>query len=105
VKAKLISSAQLESVISACEAHSWHIHGNENFRAGFALGDGAGVGKGRQIAAIILNSFVRGCSRALWLSVSSDLFHDARRDLNEIGAGFIPMADISDFEYKVIYPS
>lgn len=29
-------------------------------RAGFFIGDGAGVGKGRQISGIILDNFVRG---------------------------------------------
>lgn len=38
--------------------------------AGFFIGDGAGVGKGRQIAGIILDNFARGRRRAVWLSTS-----------------------------------
>lgn len=34
-------------------------------RAGFFLGDGAGVGKGRAIAAMILQHFKEGGKRAL----------------------------------------
>jgi hypothetical protein len=49
--AGLLSAAQLESVLCACEAHSWRIRGQVDgaatnaeacLRAGFALGDGAG---------------------------------------------------------------
>lgn len=39
--------------------------------AGFFIGDGAGVGKGRQIAGIILDSYARGRRRAVWLSTST----------------------------------
>lgn len=49
--------------------------------AGFFIGDGAGVGKGRQIAGIILDNFARGRRRHIWMSTSSDLHHDAERDL------------------------
>lgn len=45
-------------------------------RAGFFLGDGAGVGKGRQIAAQIKEFWCRrppGKRRVLWLSTSVDL--------------------------------
>lgn len=46
--------------------------------AGFFIGDGAGVGKGRQIAGIIMDNFARGRRQAVWLSTSSVcmcLFH------------------------------
>jgi hypothetical protein len=45
-------------------------------RAGFFLGDGAGVGKGRQIAALIKEYWLRrpvGTRRVLWVSTSADL--------------------------------
>lgn len=58
--------------------------GGQGARAGFCLGDGAGVGKGRQIAAVITEQWRRGVRRILWMSVSNDLRHDARRDLNDI---------------------
>ena len=53
--------------------------------AGFFIGDGAGVGKGRQIAGIIMDNYARGRRRAVWVSTSSDLHHDAERDLQDLG--------------------
>ena len=50
------------------------------FRRGWMLGDGTGCGKGRQVAAIILDNLLRGRCRALWLSQSDKLLEDARRD-------------------------
>ena len=50
------------------------------FRRGWMLGDGTGCGKGRQVAAVILDNRLRGRSRALWLSASANLLEDARRD-------------------------
>ena len=61
----------------------------DNTRAGFFVGDGAGVGKGRQAAGLILEWVRRGCPRHLWLSIASDLVHDARRDLDDLGAQHI----------------
>ncbi len=56
-------------------------------RKGFFLGDGAGVGKGRTIAACIKEHFAAGHgTRALWVSVSKDLNFDAQRDLNDVRA-------------------
>lgn len=52
--------------------------------AGFFIGDGAGVGKGRQIAGIILDNFARGRRKHIWMSTSSDLHHDAKRDLRSL---------------------
>lgn len=52
-------------------------------------GDGAGVGKGRTIAGIIFENFLKGRKRAIWVSVSNDLKYDAERDLHDIGAGRI----------------
>jgi len=39
--------------------------------AGFFIGDGAGVGKGRQIAGIIMDNYARGRRQAVWLSTSA----------------------------------
>ena len=41
------------------------------------LGDGTGAGKGRQVAAIMLDHWLRGRRRALWLSQSDKLVEDA----------------------------
>ena len=64
------------------------------FRRGWMLGDGTGCGKGRQVAAIILDHRLRGRRRALWLSASDKLLEDARRDWAAIGgseADIIPL--------------
>ncbi|MDE0383467.1 MAG: strawberry notch family protein [Defluviicoccus sp.] len=55
------------------------------FRRGWMLGDGTGCGKGRQVAAIILDNRMRGRKRALWLSQSDKLLEDARRDWTALG--------------------
>ena len=55
------------------------------FRRGWMLGDGTGCGKGRQVAAIILDNRLRGRKRAIWLSQSDKLLEDARRDWTALG--------------------
>ena len=65
------------------------------FRAGWMLGDGTGAGKGRQVAGIILDHWLRGRRKALWLSQSDKLLEDARRDWTAIGGrddDVIPLA-------------
>jgi hypothetical protein len=98
-------AAQLESVIYAGEAHagflagSWSVDetfdvisaapdGAENavrFRRGWFLGDGAGAGKGRQVAGIILDNWLKGRRRAVWVSKSDKLIEDAQRDWSALG--------------------
>ena len=55
------------------------------FRRGWMLGDGTGAGKGRQVAAIVLDNWLGGRKRALWLSQSDKLVEDARRDWTALG--------------------
>ncbi len=55
------------------------------FRRGWMLGDGTGCGKGREVAAIILDNRLRGRKKALWLSQSDKLVEDARRDWTALG--------------------
>ena len=73
-----LSVPQLETCLLACERHQSYLP--DGRRSGFLLGDGAGVGKGRQLAGIILDSWLRGRRRHIWVSVSADLENDARRD-------------------------
>jgi hypothetical protein len=61
-------------------------------RMGFFLGDGAGVGKGRQISGIILDNFARGRTKNVWFSTSTDLAKDAERDLRDLGC-YVPIID------------
>ena len=89
----LLSDAQLESVIYAGEAHGSTLQGSwtvdetfdfvsaapadaENavqFRRGWFLGDGTGAGKGRQVAGILLDNWLKGRRRAVWVSKSDKL--------------------------------
>ena len=78
-----LSDLQMEGILFACQRHQLILpDGN---RAGFFLGDGTGVGKGRQIAGVILDNLCRGRKKHIWFSVSTDLRIDAQRDLNDIG--------------------
>ncbi|MDB5577728.1 MAG: putative methylase/helicase [Bradyrhizobium sp.] len=105
VKAGILSDAQLESIIYAGEAHSgflsgaWKVdatfdtiaaaadggEGSVQFRRGWFLGDGTGAGKGRQVAGIILDNWLKGRRRAVWLSKSDKLLEDAQRDWSALG--------------------
>ncbi|MEW5318589.1 MAG: hypothetical protein WDW38_009802 [Sanguina aurantia] len=77
-----ISNAQLETVVYAMMRFQQRLE--DESRAGFFLGDGAGVGKGRQIAALIKEFRATGGKRVLWVSTSADLRFDARRDLTDM---------------------
>ncbi len=67
------------------------------FRRGWMLGDGTGCGKGRQVAAIILDGWLRGRKRALWLSQSDKLLEDARRDWTALGGREDDLIPLGDF--------
>ena len=43
------------------------------FRRGWFLGDGTGAGKGRQVAGILLDNWLKGRRRAVWISKSDKL--------------------------------
>jgi predicted RNA methylase len=113
----ILSDAQLESVIFAGEAHGGHLSGawvvdetwdmlsavsddNEEavrFRRGWFLGDGTGAGKGRQVAGIILDNWLKGRRRAVWLSVSDRLLEDAQRDWSALGQERLLVTPLSRF--------
>ena len=105
VETGALSEAQLETAIYAADAHARFLPGawivSEDwrevsaareddgnavpFRAGFFLGDGTGCGKGRQVASVILDNWLAGRRRALWVSKTDKLFEDAVRDWTDIG--------------------
>lgn len=106
VRAKVIDSGalscvQLEAVVYACQRHQ-KLLPDKVSRAGFFVGDGAGVGKGRTIAGIIYENHLHGRTRSLWVSISADLHVDARRDLDDIGATEIPVANLAKMQYTKI---
>mgnify|MGYP001182320257 CR=1 FL=1 len=78
-----LSLAQLEAVVYAGQAHAQTLPNGE--RRGFFIGDGTGVGKGREISGIVLDNLRQGRRRALWVSEKPGLFADAKRDFGGIG--------------------
>ncbi|XP_055700314.1 protein strawberry notch isoform X4 [Phlebotomus papatasi] len=103
IEGGLLSALQLESITYASQAHA-HIL-PDGSRAGFLIGDGAGVGKGRTIAGIIFENYLKGRKRSLWISVSNDLKYDAIRDLKDIGAHRIDVHALNKFKYAKISSS
>ena len=112
-----LSDAQLESVIYAGEAHSGFLPGAwtvdetrdivsaapddaekaVHFRRGWFLGDGTGAGKGRQVAGIILDNWLQGRRRAVWISKSDKLLEDAQRDWSALGRERLLVSPLSRF--------
>ncbi len=78
-----LSLAQLEAIVYAGQAHQQQLPAGE--RRGFFIGDGTGVGKGREIAGIMLDNFRSGRAKAVWISEKGGLMRDARRDYDGIG--------------------
>ena len=74
------------------------------FRRGWMLGDGTGCGKGRQVAAIVLDHRLRGRRRALWLSASDKLLEDARRDWTAIGGSAADVIPLGKFRQVAAIP-
>lgn len=92
-----LSAAQLETVVYAGQRHAQS--NADGSRCGFFLGDGTGVGKGRQIAAVILDSIGLGRYRHIWCSVSTTLLYDSRRDLNDLGRSNVPLHALHKLNY------
>jgi predicted RNA methylase len=113
----LLSEAQLETVIYAGQAHGNHLAGSwivdktwdkiaaapedaanaVRFRRGFMIGDGTGVGKGRQAAAILLDNWLQGRRKAVWISKSDKLIEDAQRDWSALGMERLLITPLSRF--------
>ena len=113
----VLSDAQLESIIYAGEAHSdflagsWRVDATFDvvaaapddasnavrFRRGWFLGDGTGAGKGRQVAGILLDNWLKGRRRAVWISKSDKLIEDAQRDWSALGMERLLVTPLSRF--------
>lgn len=78
-----ISEAQIEDIILAGNAHSQKLH-NGNTR-GFFLGAGTGYGKGRTIAAIIMDNFNQNRKKAIWVSKNDKAHMDSPEYWEAIG--------------------
>jgi len=113
----ILSDAQLETIIYAGEAHSEFLAGSwtvdatfdvvaaarddatdaVRFRRGWFLGDGTGAGKGRQVAGILLDNWLKGRRRAVWISKSDKLIEDAQRDWSALGMERLLVTPLSRF--------
>ncbi|WP_372393847.1 strawberry notch-like NTP hydrolase domain-containing protein (plasmid) [Azospirillum sp. HJ39] len=96
-----LSFAQVEAVVYAGQAHRELLPARAEepaFRAGFAIGDGTGVGKGRECAGIIFDNWCQGRIKALWITKNdSTLLDAARRDWGDLGGNpsdIFPMSKI-----------
>ena len=103
----VLSDAQLESIVYAGDAHSRFMEGTFrrdpetgdvvetyadepdafHLRMGYFIGDGTGCGKGRQVAGIIMDNWIKGRRKAVWISKSDKLKEDAIRDWTALGGG------------------
>ena len=93
-KEGILSDAQLENVVYAGQAHSQTLP--DGRRRGYFIGDGTGVGKGRQLAGIIMDNYLQGRTKAVWLSASPELINDARRDWIALGGNKDDIIDMRD---------
>ena len=101
VSERMLSSSQLETVVYAGHAWTQFTPGTFSpdkegvglvidatgrpYRKGFFLGDGTGAGKGRQVAAVILDNWLSGRRKAIWISKNEALHADAIRDWSALG--------------------
>ena len=87
-----LSDAQLEQITYAGNAHAKMLPNGR--RRGYFIGDGTGVGKGREVSGIILDNWNQGRKKAVWVSKDKKLLTDARRDI--AGVGFEgPLLDLT----------
>ena len=113
-----LSEAQLETLIYAASAFERDLPGrfvplNEGcdlgaadeggcaYRFGYFLGDGTGAGKGRQVAGIILDQWLRKNGRHIWLSKNETLLEDARRDWSALGGLPLDIQPLSQWKLGV----
>ena len=68
-----LADIQLEAVVYAGQAHEDFLpalEGEEAMRWGVFIGDGTGVGKGRELAGIIFDNFRKGRRKAIWFTAN-----------------------------------
>lgn len=111
---KALSSAQLETIVYAGQSFERDLPGRYQssnndlaleehaeghvYRAGYFLGDGTGAGKGRQVAGVLMDSWSRGRRRHLWVSKTSTLIEDAKRDWIALGGLGLDIQSANGFE-------
>ena len=117
---KLLSAAQCETLIYACEAFIRDLPGQFRpsqqgttvelaedghcYRQGFFLGDGTGAGKGRQIAGVMMDRWLSGERRHVWITKNEALLEDARRDWEALGGLPLDIQPLSRWKRAVTMP-
>lgn len=113
----ILSAAQLETLVYAGAAFEQHLPGlfisidegtglkpaqdGAIYAQGYFLGDGTGAGKGRQVAGVILDQWLRGRRRHIWLSKNETLLEDARRDWTALGGLALDIQPLSQWKLGV----
>ena len=111
---QVLSAAQLETVVHALDATEHDLPGRyvvpeqgielvahaegAAYRQGFFLGDGTGAGKGRQLAGVLMDQWLRGNRRHVWISETSALQLDAIRDWEALGGMALDIQAIARFK-------
>ena len=110
----LVSEAQLEAIAMIVSAHDCDLPGTfrvsedwtealphtegVRYRQGAFLGDNTGVGKGRTCAATLMDGWLAGHQRGIWLSRSQTLVEAAIRDWTDIGGSPADIVPLSNFK-------
>jgi predicted RNA methylase len=111
---ELLSDAQCETLIYAVNAFARDLPGTYKpinngsglepseegfrYRTGFFLGDGTGAGKGREIASVIMDRWLQGHCRHIWITKNEALLEDARRDWSALGGLPLDIQSLSNWK-------
>ena len=113
----LLSEAQLETLVYVGTSHSQMLdgyyridehddlvvcnqedEGANRYRKGYFVGNGTGTGKGREVSSILLDQWLRGNTKAVWISKSASLLEDAKRDWTALGGKPEQIVPLSAFK-------
>lgn len=109
-----ISEAQLDAISMALSAFEIDLPGTfkakedwsaiepseqgVRYRQGGYVADSTGVGKGRICASILMDGWMNGRQRGIWLSRSKTLIEDAIRDWTDLGGSPTDIVPLSRFK-------
>jgi len=80
-----LSNIQLEAIALAGQSHDQQLA--DGSRKGLFVGDSTGVGKGTELAGMMLDNWRRGRKKHVWVSENQKLLKDAERDVDWVGLG------------------
>lgn len=96
----VLSIVQLEAVVYAGMAHQKFlpkaVDAEIPVRAGFFIGDGTGVGKGREWAGILMDNWRQGRKKAVIVTEKATLQDDAIRDWTALGGSKSDIFELPD---------